>query len=117
MSRDALPHRRPSATISLYIARDTYAVTAGFYPDGRLGEIFVTAPKVGTDIEAILRDGAILLSFALQHGADLDELVHAMTRDGAGNTASVLGRLVEAVKAELAEGPSASRDPFDHLTT
>ncbi len=102
-TRIPLPQRRPASTISLFIGNDTYAVTAGFYPDGRVGEVFVTAPKVGTDIEAILRDGAILLSFALQHGAKLDELLHAMTRNGAGDVASILGRLAEAVKENLAE--------------
>lgn len=102
-TREPLPQRRPASTISLFIGNDTYAVTAGFYPDGRIGEVFVTAPKVGTDIEAILRDGAILLSFALQHGASLDELVRAMTRNNAGDAASILGRLTEAVKENLAE--------------
>ena len=102
-TREALPQRRASCTASLFIGNDTYAVTAGFYADGRIGEVFVTAPKVGTDLEAILRDGAILLSFALQHGANLDELVHAMTRNGSGEVASILGRLAEAVKDNLAE--------------
>jgi ribonucleoside-diphosphate reductase alpha chain len=103
MSREPLPHRRPAATISLYIGGSTYAVTAGFRPDGRLAEVFVNAPKVGTDIEAILRDGAILLSFALQHGAKLDDLVHSMTRDTNGEVASVLGQLAEAVQRNLAD--------------
>lgn len=101
--REPLPERRAACTISLAIGGASYAVTAGFYPDGRVGEVFVTAPKVGSDIEAILRDGAILLSFALQHGAPLDELVHAMTRNASGEVASVLGRLAEAVKDSLAE--------------
>jgi ribonucleoside-diphosphate reductase alpha chain len=80
-----------------------YAVTAGFYPDGRAGEVFIAAPKVGTDIEAILRDGAILMSFALQHGAPLDQLMHAMTREASGEMSSVIGRLAEAVATLRAE--------------
>jgi ribonucleoside-diphosphate reductase alpha chain len=102
-AREPLPQRRAACTINLAIGPATFAVTAGFYPDGRVGEVFVTAPKVGSDIEAILRDGAILLSFALQHGAPLDELVHAMTRNPSGEVASVLGRLTEAVRDHLAE--------------
>jgi ribonucleoside-diphosphate reductase alpha chain len=102
-AREAMPQRRPASTISLFIGNDTYAVTAGFYPDGRIGEVFVTAPKVGTDLEAILRDGAILLSFALQHGASLDDIVRTMTRNAAGDAASILGRLTEAVRENLAE--------------
>jgi hypothetical protein len=96
-AREALPMRRGAVTFDAAIAGQVFAVTVDLYPDGRTGEVFVSAPKVGSDIEAILRDGAILMSFALQHGAPLDELLHAMTRDAAGEVSSMLGRLAQAV--------------------
>jgi len=97
MTREPLPLRRGAVTVSLIIGGQDYAVTAGFYPDGRMGEVFIAAPKVGSEMEAILRDGAILLSYALQHGAPLADMQHAMTREASGELSSVLGRLAEAV--------------------
>jgi ribonucleoside-diphosphate reductase alpha chain len=39
-------------------------VTLGFYADGRVGEVFVTGAKAGTEVEANVRDTAILVSLA-----------------------------------------------------
>ncbi|WP_439572609.1 hypothetical protein [Phreatobacter sp.] len=97
-TRQPLPDRRGAVTISLKVGGRSYAVTAGFYPDGRTGEVFIAAPgEAGSEIEAILRDGAILLSFALQYGAPMPDLLHAMTREASGDLSSVIGRLAEAV--------------------
>lgn len=97
MTRAALPDRRPALTISCEIDGKPYAVTIGLYEDGRLGEIFVSAPKTDTDIGNVLRDAAIIMSFAIQHGADLDAMLAACTRDEKGRLSSIIGRLAAAV--------------------
>jgi hypothetical protein len=45
-------------------------VGIGRYRDGRLAEVFINTHKGGTAIDTVLKDSAILLSFALQFGAD-----------------------------------------------
>jgi hypothetical protein len=88
-----LPARRLGMTFKLRFggARGAYHVTCGYYPDGRLGEVFISTNKIGSAAEAIARDGAILLSLALQHGCSLETMAHAITREERGG-----GRVGEA---------------------
>ncbi len=51
-----------------------YAI-AGFYEDGKLGELFLRADKAGTLEAGILDAFATAFSIALQHGAPLKTLV------------------------------------------
>ncbi len=56
--REILPQRRRSETFEFSAgtqpgAEITYTATLGFYPDDRLGEIFLRAGKSGTDICAL----------------------------------------------------------------
>jgi hypothetical protein len=47
-----------------------FTASASRFPDGRLAEVFLDNHKAGSAIGVLVRDGAIVLSFALQHGAD-----------------------------------------------
>jgi hypothetical protein len=44
------------------------------YPDGRISELFCDNHKAGSAIGTLVRDSAILLSFALQYGADIEAI-------------------------------------------
>ena len=44
-----------------------------------------------------MRDGAILISLALQFGAPVETLRHAMTRDDSEAAASPLGALLDLI--------------------
>jgi len=93
-ARERLPNRRRSETGNLF------TVGASRFKDGRLAEIFISSNRPGSPIEAIARDSAVAVSFALQHGADLAVLQGALTRDHDGGPASPLGAALDC----LAEG-------------
>jgi hypothetical protein len=95
--RHTLPPRRRAETFNLeWGGLDRrFAITAGYYDDGAVGEVFITGGKSGQEVEAIARDGAVLLSLALQYGADLANVASAITRDGAGTPSSVIGAVVD----------------------
>ena len=75
----------------------SFSVSAGFYSDGRIGELFLSSNKPGSPIEAIARDAAILLSIALQHGADIQTIKHALTKDHDGAPATLVGSALGAL--------------------
>jgi hypothetical protein len=112
MTRERLPARRASVTFEVVDNRHhLYDVTAGFYDDGRVGEVFVTPRlkiKSGDLLEAVARDYAILLSLALQHGCPLETIRAALTRDERDEAAGPIGEICDAlaglaVEPELAE--------------
>lgn len=84
--REALPNRRATQTFKFEFAAD-----------GRPAEIFIDAGKVASGVQNVMRDGAILISLALQHGCPVETLRHAMTRDDVGAAASPLGALLDLV--------------------
>ena len=94
MTRTRLPHRRPSETVDLAFDGHHFAVTVGFYPDGRPGEVFTAGVKVGSHLDAILADACVALSLLLQHGVEPAAVARTMGRAGYGTTpASVIGAL------------------------
>jgi ribonucleoside-diphosphate reductase alpha chain len=54
------------------------------FEDGRLAEVFLDNHKAGSAVGTLVRDCAIILSFALQHGADVEAIRRALCRDSAG---------------------------------
>jgi hypothetical protein len=108
VQRMLLPARRLGMTFKLRFggARGAYHVTCGYYPDGRLGEVFISTNKIGSAAEAIARDGAILLSLALQHGCSLETMAHAITREERGEPSTIIGAVVD----ELVKHEQAARD-------
>jgi hypothetical protein len=95
--RRALPACRHCETFELPFGglNRAHTVTVGYYPDGSIGEVFINGGKSGEQVEAIARDGAVLLSMLLQHGVSLDTLRHAITRDGQGQPSSIIGVVVD----------------------
>lgn len=76
-----------------------YQATLGFYDDDRLGEVFLNGTKIGTDTDIAVRDAAILLSFALQHGCTVETIRSAVTRDAKGRPEGVIGTLLDLIAA------------------
>lgn len=94
--RRALPQRRPSETFTIKHGHHVaFTVTVGYYADGEIGEVFVSGHKTGSDLEAVARDGAVLLSIALQHGVPLAILKHAITREQSGAPSTVIGQVID----------------------
>lgn len=111
MTREHLPGRRASETFDFChpAERPTrYAVTTGYYEDGRLGDVFVNGAKEGTDLAIIAADASVLLSLALQHGATLDDLRTApLARDSRGRPLGLMGALVDHLAARAKSGEGA----------
>ena len=98
MTREPLSNRRETQTFRFYFAGIKHHCSVSNYNDGRPAEIFIDAGKVNTGVQNIMRDGAILISLALQHGCPVETLRHAMTRtDVADEPASPIGALLDRV--------------------
>jgi hypothetical protein len=95
--RRVLPQRRVCESFDLDfggLAR-AHTVTLGRYEDGAVGEVFINGGKSGEQIEAIARDAAVILSLALQYGANLANIQSAITRDAQGEAQSIIGVVVD----------------------
>lgn len=103
--RDQLPNRRYGETFELQHGgkRAVFTVTLGRYPDGRVGEVFVSGGKSGSESEANVRDGAILASLAIQHGAPIATLAAAITREGDGSPSTIIGVVLDQLAKEGAQ--------------
>lgn len=97
-ARERLPNRRRSEIRDFTFAGNNFSVGFAQFADGRLGEIFISSERPGSAIEAIARDGAVAVSFALQHGADLASLRAALTRNHCGGPASPIGAALDCLK-------------------
>ena len=93
----SLPNRRASETFSVECAGLTYLATVSQFPDGRLGEIFITSHKVGSAADTAARDAAIACSIALQFGADVEIIRKALCRDSAGNANGPLAAALDLI--------------------
>jgi hypothetical protein len=102
MTRENLPQRRANETFEFVHPPGTatrYSATLGFYDDGRIGEIFIDGAKVGSDAEINTSDAAVLMSIALQHGATVSVLRHAVSRNSQGVALGVMGALLDVLAA------------------
>lgn len=95
--RERLPNRGPSETLSFEHAGAAFTMTVRRYADGRFGEIFVNGGHANSALDALASDAAIAISFALQHGADLDVMRAAMKRTGQDAPSSPIGAALDIV--------------------
>jgi hypothetical protein len=95
--RRTLPQRRRCETFEIAFGglKKKHAITIGYFADGSIGEVFISSGKSGEVVEAIARDGAVVLSLALQYGAELANIKSAITRDEQGEPASIVGAVVD----------------------
>lgn len=114
--RRILPQRRASETFDLDFGGLTKAhtVTIGFYPDGAIGEIFINGGKSGEVVEAIARDAAVILSMALQFGADLTNIKSAITRDAQGEAQSIIGVVIDQLLRKAVIDSFPESNSIDH---
>ena len=99
MTRQILPQRRRAETFAIVCRNQPVAITAGFYDDGTLGEVFIDTGKSGADLAHVARDAAVVISLALQHGVSIEAIRHAVTHSGSGEPASILGAVVDVLPA------------------
>src|SRR6266481_6313138 len=93
--RERLPNRRPAETFELEAGGLRYRATVGRYPDGCIGEIFLTNHKAGSQAGILASDAAVAASLALQYGTPIETLRHALMRDGRGKPSGPLGVVMD----------------------
>ena len=95
MTRRPLPNRRAAETFGFVHAGRRWTATIGRFPCGGVAEIFInTKPSPLSDL---VQDSAILASIALQHGATLETVRHAIAGRG-GPLAAALELIDGGVK-------------------
>jgi hypothetical protein len=119
MSRRILPQRREAETFDLDFGglNKAHTITVGFYEDGSIGEVFISGGKSGEIVEAMARDAAVILSMALQYGADLVNVKNAITRDGQDDAQSIIGVVVDKLAESFLGAATEKSDDDDGRST
>jgi hypothetical protein len=99
-SRLRLPDRRPCESFTFELDGLRFTASVGRFPDGSVGELFVNNHKAGNQSDTNARDCAIILSFALQHGADVNEIRQALCRNSAGRALGPIGQALDILAGE-----------------
>jgi hypothetical protein len=112
--REELPTRRAHASIKFELDRvqctggigyETHYRQTGqadFAADigERVTEVWLNVGKVGSGIEALGHDAAILVSLLLQYGCPIDVIRAALTRNPDRTAAGPIGVLLDAIAGE-----------------
>ena len=101
-----LPYRRLSENFTFEVEGLRFTATISRLADGRIVELFLNNHKSGNQSDTNARDAAIILSFALQHGTDIDAILRALCRDSQGRALGPIG-----VVLDLILNPQGRRQP------
>jgi hypothetical protein len=93
--RQRLPNRRRSETFPVEAGGLHYLCTVSFYPDGRIGELFLNNTKSNSASDCNARDSAVVASIAIQHGVPIDVIRRALMRDTRGQATGPLGAALD----------------------
>lgn len=97
MPREKLPNRRASHSRSFVHEGTKYHATYSRFADGRLAEVFISAGKVGTSLNVMARDLALVTSLALQFGAPQTTITQALEQELTGEMRGPLGVLLQLI--------------------
>jgi hypothetical protein len=98
--RRRLPNRRPASSFDLEVAGLRYKVTAGYFPDGSLAEIFLSSTRTSSQADVAAHDLGVLVSLCLQHGCPAETIAHALARNSNGSASGVIGAVLDLLAAE-----------------
>jgi hypothetical protein len=101
--RKRLPDRRQALTFEFRHRGLAYSCTLGRYPDGTIGEIFLSNHKAGSAAGALARDAAVAVSLGLQGGVPLHTFRGAILRDPDGSASTPLGHALDLITTMEAE--------------
>jgi hypothetical protein len=96
-TRSRLPNRRPAENFEIEVEGLGYIATVGRFLDGTIGELFLNNQKSNSAADTAARDSAIVLSIALQHGADLGTIQRALSRNSQGRAIGPLGAALDVI--------------------
>jgi hypothetical protein len=103
-ARERLSNRRGCETFCFSWRDMSFTASVGRFPDGRIAEVFLSNGKVTTDADVSARDSAIVMSIALQHGANIETLRGALLRDSHGAPSGPLGLALDILAADEGAG-------------
>jgi len=92
--RQRLANRRASLLFDFESMDMRFTASVSRYPDSRIAELFIDNHKAGSGIGTLVRDLAIVFSFAVQHGASAEDIRRSLCRDSNGKP---LGPLAAAL--------------------
>jgi hypothetical protein len=101
-ARNRLPNRRPAESFEVEVEGLVYIATIGRFTDGTIGELFLSSHRVNSSADTAARDSGVVLSIALQHGADLETIRRALCRDSQGRASGPLGAALDIIMASTA---------------
>jgi hypothetical protein len=104
LRRAILPQRRVGLSTQFEHRGVGFAATIGFYPDGALGELFLSSVKAAADLDIYARDLGMAISAALQFGAPPETLARMMTRDTEGAPQGLAARALDLALALARDG-------------
>jgi len=93
--RERLPNRRPQITDQVVWNDTAIHVSAGLSDDGRILEAFLRGARIGSELDHLLDDFAVVLSRALQHGDRLSDIARGIGRLPCGGPASIIGAVID----------------------
>jgi hypothetical protein len=96
-ARTQLPNRRPSENFDLELAGLKYKVTVSRFPDGSLGETFISNHRSGNASDVAARDAGILLSLLLQHGCPIETISRAVSRNTDTSASGLIGAVLDRI--------------------
>jgi hypothetical protein len=100
-SRQRLPNRRDSISFSFEVGNLGYVATYSRFSDtGCPAEIFLQNHRTNSGADVFARDSAIACSFALQHGASVEDIRKALCRDSHGHASGPLGVALDILAGE-----------------
>jgi hypothetical protein len=99
-ARERLPDRRLCESFTFELDGLRFTASIGRFEDGRIGELFLTNHKSGNQSDTNARDAAVILSFALQHGADVSAIRRALCRDSSGRALGPVGAALDLIASQ-----------------
>ncbi len=94
-AREQLPNRRQCVSFQFEHDNIPYHARVGWYPDGRMSELFLNGGKPGSAVHTATRDGSIMLSHLLQRGVSAAEVLASMTKLADDTPAGAFGVAVK----------------------
>jgi hypothetical protein len=98
--RKRLPDRRASTVFDFTAMSMRFTASIGRDAEGRVLELFLDNHKQGSAVGTLVRDAAIILSFALQHGADVEAMRKALCRDSQGRPLGPVAAALDMLAAD-----------------
>jgi hypothetical protein len=93
--RETLPNRRPSEFFIFEHESVAYHATISRFPNGDIAELFLDAGKIGSAVNVMAHDAAVVFSIARQCGTPLELIRAGLSKLADGSCAGAIGRALE----------------------